>query len=110
AGAATLLVSMAVGLLNAVVATGIDPKLIAADPMRLVQAVVTGISFLGAGTIFRSRRGEPVEGLTTAATILLSGVIGVSVAVRQWLVAVGVTLLTLVVLRGLKWVEDRLHR
>lgn len=78
------------------------------DPIRIVEAIVTGISFLGAGTIFRRDRSEQVEGLTTAATILLCAAVGISVALRQFVLAVGVTLLALFVLRGLTAIEKRL--
>jgi putative Mg2+ transporter-C (MgtC) family protein len=61
--------------------------------------VVTGVAFLGAGTIFRHRDGESVEGLTTAASLLLVAAIGITVALRQLLLAVLVTILTLVLLR-----------
>jgi putative Mg2+ transporter-C (MgtC) family protein len=69
-----------------------------ADPIRVVQSIVVGISFLGAGTIIHGRRGG-VEGLTTAASILLTATIGMAVATRQLLLAVLVTLAALLVLR-----------
>jgi putative Mg2+ transporter-C (MgtC) family protein len=77
-----------------------------ADPMRIIGAIVTGISFLGAGTIFRNNKGEHVEGLTTAATIFFSASIGIAVAIEQFVLAVGVTILALIVLRGLRNVEQ----
>jgi putative Mg2+ transporter-C (MgtC) family protein len=107
AGASALFVGLADALMQSfVIETNTQ---INTDPIRIVEAVVTGISFLGAGTIFRSRRHEEVEGLTTAASILLSAGVGVSVAVRQFVVAVGVTLLALIVLRVLAMVEKRLE-
>lgn len=80
------------------------------DPIRIVEAIVTGISFLGAGTIFRRSSEEQVQGLTTAASILLCAAIGISVALRQFVLAVGVTLLALIVLRALTGVETWLSR
>ena len=106
AGASALLVGLADALMARYVSAG-NPQ-ITADPIRIVEAVVTGISFLGAGTIFRSKEGEQVEGLTTAASILLCSAIGISVAVRQFVIAVGVTLLALIVLRVLAIVEKRI--
>jgi putative Mg2+ transporter-C (MgtC) family protein len=41
--------------------------LIRFDPVRIVEAIMTGVSFLGAGTIFRRGQNDYVEGLTTAA-------------------------------------------
>jgi uncharacterized membrane protein YhiD involved in acid resistance len=72
------------------------------------SAVLTGVSFLGAGTIIRNQRdGGHVEGLTTAASLLLAAAIGVSVALAQFVVALGLTILILSVLRLLGYVENR---
>ena len=70
------------------------------DPIRIVEAIVAGVSFLGAGTIFVSGQNR-VRGLTTAASLLMVAGIGVTIAVEAWVVALGVTLLTLAVLRVL---------
>jgi putative Mg2+ transporter-C (MgtC) family protein len=108
AGAAALLVGLGDALLlrfNIASNEGIR-----SDPIRIVEAVVTGISFLGAGTIFRRSRSEQVEGLTTAASLLLSGAVGIAVALRQFVLAVGITLLALGVLRGLRYVEKMIER
>ena len=108
AGAAALLV----GLSDAVMARFLveGKTAVTADPLRIVEAIITGISFLGAGTIFRRSSSEQVQGLTTAASILLCAAVGISVALRQFVLAVGVTLLALIVLRGLTGVEKRLTR
>lgn len=71
------------------------------DPVRMIEAVVTGISFLGAGTIFVSRGSERVKGLTTAASILVTAAIGIAVSIEHYTLAVGVTLLIVIVLRAL---------
>lgn len=68
------------------------------DPMRMVEAIITGISFLGAGTIFRTQGQNYVEGLTTAASILFSSAIGICVALQQFLLAGGAALFGLMVL------------
>lgn len=88
--------------------TSAGEPLIRSDPLRIVQAIITGISFLGAGTIIRRHGMEHVEGLTTAATILLSSAMGISVAVNQIVLAVGVTVLALIVLRGIRILEQKL--
>jgi putative Mg2+ transporter-C (MgtC) family protein len=106
AGAAALLVGLADAMLRRF--AGDSSINASSDPIRIVEAIVTGISFLGAGTIFRRDRTEQVEGLTTAASILLCAAIGISVALRQFVLAVGVTLLALFVLRGLTTIEKRL--
>jgi putative Mg2+ transporter-C (MgtC) family protein len=77
------------------------------DPIRVVEAVVTGISFLGAGTIFVSKGRERVEGLTTAASILVTAAVGMMVGLHHYLLAAGITVLVFCVLRGLGYLKDR---
>ena len=60
---------------------------IAADPTRIIQGVVTGIGFLGAGVIMRE--GFHISGLTTAASSWASAVIGIMVGVGFYLAAMG---------------------
>jgi len=81
-----------------------------ADPIRLIQAIIIGISFICAGSIIRSPEPMEVEGLTTASTILLASVIGITVALHQTVLAVGVTGLTILVLRVLKRIEIWLYQ
>lgn len=71
-----------------------------ADPIRMVQAIVIGVSFLGAGTIFRSRENR-IVGLTTGASLLLVAGIGIAVGVGLLYLAIIVTIFGLLVLRGL---------
>jgi putative Mg2+ transporter-C (MgtC) family protein len=105
AGASALLV----GLRDVMIHTSRDDSInVVSDPIRIVEAIVTGVSFIGAGTIFRRSRSEQVQGLTTAATILMSSAVGICVAMGQKILAVGVTLLALIILRGLSPIEKRL--
>ncbi|NIV30278.1 MAG: MgtC/SapB family protein, partial [Anaerolineae bacterium] len=64
--------------------------------------------------IIRSRAGGQVEGLTTAATLLVAAAVGVCVALSQILLAVGITILVLITLRGLgfaeKWLVGKRER
>jgi putative Mg2+ transporter-C (MgtC) family protein len=73
--------------------------------------VITGVSFRGAGTIIRHRSDDQVEGLTTAASILLATALGICVALSRLALAVGVTILALITLRGVnvlaRWLERR---
>ena len=58
------------------------------DLSRVIQGVATGIGFLGAGTILKRAESEHIEGLTPAASICLTGAIGMSVGAGQlWLSA-----------------------
>lgn len=71
-----------------------------ADVARVAAGVVTGIGFIGAGVIFRGLRGSEghVVGLTTAASIWVTAAIGLAAGVGLYLVAVVVTILTVVTL------------
>jgi putative Mg2+ transporter-C (MgtC) family protein len=76
-------------------------SILRADPIRIVQAVVTGVAFLGAGTIFR-HGDNVVEGLTTGTSLLFVAGVGVAVAIGELLLASLVTLVGLVLLRALR--------
>lgn len=77
------------------------------DPARLAAQVVSGIGFLGAGTILQAR--GAIVGLTTAATLWTVMAIGLTVGAGQWVEAVGATALVTVVLVGLARVERWMH-
>jgi putative Mg2+ transporter-C (MgtC) family protein len=99
AGAATLLVALsdvAIKRFSVDLGTG----LVRSDPIRIIEAVITGISFLGAGTILRQKGSGHIEGLTTAASLLFVAALGICVALSQALLAIGVTALVLITLRG----------
>lgn len=98
AAAAALFVGVT-DLLLSQFANDTAPGILRADPIRVVEAIVTGVGFIGAGTIFRHRHSDAIEGLTTAASMLLVAAIGIAVAMRQLLLAAVVTILTLVLLR-----------
>jgi putative Mg2+ transporter-C (MgtC) family protein len=73
------------------------------DPVRVVEAVVTGVAFLGAGSIIRA--GASVHGVTTGATIWLVGAIGTACGAGLLGIGLAVTLLSLFVLVVLGWIE-----
>ncbi len=75
----------------------------AIDPGRIAAGVVTGIGFLGAGTIIRSREG--VKGLTTAASIWISSAIGLAVGCGYISAALMATLISYLSLSFLKKLE-----
>lgn len=84
----------------------LDHPDIALDPSRMAAQVVSGIGFLGAGTILL--RQEIVRGLTTAASLWAVAAIGLAVGGGLYLAAVSTTVLILVILMGLKPLERRL--
>jgi putative Mg2+ transporter-C (MgtC) family protein len=81
--------------------------LVHGDPTRVVAAIVSGVAFLGAGAIIR-HGDSPVYGLTTARTVLFTAAVGICVAARQLVLAVGATILALPTLRLLGMLEERL--
>jgi len=78
------------------------------DPSRVAAQIVTGIGFLGAGTIFL--RKDLVRGLTTAATIWTVAAIGMAAGTAQYFEAAFTTLLILGVLMVLKPIEKRFFK
>lgn len=71
------------------------------DPLRIIEAVVTGISFLGAGTIFVARDEGRVKGLTTAASIWVTAAVGMLVGLERYFLAAASTVLVFLVLHVL---------
>mgnify|MGYP001282631951 CR=1 FL=1 len=80
----------------------------AGDPGRIAAQIVSGIGFLGAGTILKS--GFSVRGLTTAACMWLVAAIGMCCAVGWLWQAVVVTVGMLLVLLTAKRIENKVHR
>ncbi|AZD85861.1 MULTISPECIES: MgtC/SapB family protein [Pseudomonas] len=83
-----------------------------ADAMsRVVQGVIAGIGFLGAGTILKGKQDEEghVKGLTTAAGLWMTAAIGVSVGVGRESTAVLSTLLALAVFSVMPWIVRKLE-
>lgn len=106
AGAAALLVCIGQLVIS-------DPRFgardeITMDPLRMVESVVAGVSFIGAGTIFAQRSEGAVVGITTAASLLMVAIVGVSVGFRYYALATGAAVLALLVLAVLQWMERRL--
>lgn len=78
----------------------------AGDPTRMASQIVTGIGFLGAGSIMRA--GETVTGLTSAATIWFMGAVGVLIGCDLPALGIGLTLAALLVVLALRALEFRL--
>ena len=76
------------------------------DTTRITAQIVSGIGFLGAGAILHG--GGAVVGLTTAATIWVVGAIGAAVGAGSYVDALGATALIMLVLVGLRPVEQKL--
>ena len=78
------------------------------DPARLAAQVISGIGFLGAGAILRF--GYNVKGLTTATSLWTMAIVGMTVGAGYYLIGVVATVLMLVVLSLLSFVENRFVR
>jgi len=76
------------------------------DPGRIAAGVITGIGFLGAGTIIR--QGAGVRGLTTAASLWVSAGIGLAIGSGFYSAGIFTAILVLVVLFILRRVEDKM--
>jgi len=77
------------------------------DPSRIAAQVVSGIGFLGAGAILA--RGEIVKGLTTAASIWTVAAVGLAVGGGLDLAASASTVIVLIILVGIKPLEEAYH-
>jgi len=70
------------------------------DLSRVIQGIVAGIGFLGAGAIVKNRGEDDVQGLTTAAGVWMTAAIGIACGLGRESTALLSTLLTLLVLGG----------
>lgn len=104
AGVSTFLVAMGHSLLTSYKGAEFA-GLIRADPFRIMGAIITGLSFVGAGTIIQNKREDRIEGLTTAASLLFVGAIGIGVALQKFYLSVGCTILILIVNRMIMKLE-----
>jgi putative Mg2+ transporter-C (MgtC) family protein len=77
------------------------------DPSRIAAQVVSGLGFLGAGAILL--RGEVIRGLTTAASVWAVAAIGLAVGGGLYVAASVATAIILVILAGIKPLEERYH-
>jgi putative Mg2+ transporter-C (MgtC) family protein len=71
--------------IGALVFSILSIKLFPSDPARVISNIVTGIGFLGAGTIFREK--DLVKGLTTAASLWATAAVGVAIALDEFVLA-----------------------
>ena len=79
-----------------------------ADPTRVLGQVVTGVGFLGAGVILA--RGGVVTGVTTAAVIWILAAIGATIGFGQFMAAIALSLLSVIVLVGVDVLEATFRR
>lgn len=80
------------------------------DPMRLFEAVMVGVAFIGGGAILKDERQNVVRNLTTATSLFFTATIGIAVAQRLFLLAMGMTGFVLIVNTVVRFLEHRYVR
>jgi len=89
-----------VGLASALAVMAVARGTIA-DASRVIQGIVTGIGFLGAGVIIRNETGKRVHGLTTAACVWLTACVGAACGIGEWrLIAVALPAVFILLVLG----------
>jgi len=78
------------------------------DPGRVAAQVVSGVGFLGAGAIMREDKGNGIKGITTAATIWMSAMIGLACGNGFYFGAILVTLCAIIILTILRRFESKI--
>jgi putative Mg2+ transporter-C (MgtC) family protein len=92
--AAALLISLGKSLASAFDGGKLEDA-VRTDPIRIIEAIIVGISFIGGGAILKMPNEAKVANLSSAASLLLSAGIGISVALHFYILSVGVTILIL---------------
>ncbi len=84
--------------------------LLQVDPVRLIEAVVACVGFVAAGTILRGSREDQVSGLTTASSLIMAAAIGIAVGISKYVIAIGVSVLCVLVLAVMRRLENGSRR
>lgn len=77
------------------------------DPSRIAAQVITGVGFIGCGAMIQTK--GAVRGLTTAAGIWITAIIGMAVGVGMYLCAIIATIISMVILVTIEWYEQTRH-
>jgi putative Mg2+ transporter-C (MgtC) family protein len=94
AGAGALLIGLSGALINKYAQQYASVQ---ADPARVLEAIIVGVSFIGAGTVLKSEKTHNVYYLTTAASILFAAAIGISVGIELYMLAISITILVVLI-------------
>jgi len=104
------LVGLATAMVVVLAAPSGDPTTISSEASRVIQGILTGIGFLGAGVIVRAEHQFRVRGLTSAACTWLTACFGIACGVGQWrIVAVALAIAFTLLFVGHR-LERWLHR
>jgi putative Mg2+ transporter-C (MgtC) family protein len=77
---------------------------------RVIQGIVTGIGFIGAGAILKLQEKREIEGLTTAAGIWMTAAIGIAAGLGRWGLALVSTVLTWITLSVIGKIETWMNQ
>ncbi len=104
------LVSLASALFTSISIDGLRQYIGTAgfDPSRIISNIIVGIGFIGAGAILR--RGDKVEGTTTAAGLWAVAAVGVTVGIGLYREALAVTVLIYTILQSLWLIEKKIRK
>jgi putative Mg2+ transporter-C (MgtC) family protein len=83
-----------------------NPDALSRVVQGIIQGVMAGISFIGAGVILRDAKARTVEGLTTAATVWVTAALGVACGLAAWRVTAVAVVLALLLLVVGRWLEN----
>jgi putative Mg2+ transporter-C (MgtC) family protein len=76
----------------------------------IIQGILTGVGFIGAGVILRDRQTHTVHGLTTAATVWVTAALGIACALAAWRIVLGGVVIAVLVLFLLQRIEAWIFR
>ncbi|MCD6183930.1 MAG: MgtC/SapB family protein [Thermovirga sp.] len=108
AGASTLFVLLGKVIIINYCTSIEQTSFVRGDPIRVIQAIVLGISFIGAGTILQYQERKTVIYLTSAASILFTAAVGICVALNLFLLAAGSVGIVLLINRGLRYFDKKI--
>lgn len=87
---------------------GDHPDALSRVVQGVLQGVLTGIGFIGAGVVLRDSKTSTIQGLTTAATVWVTAALGIACALAAWHLVIAGLALTLIILFGLGWLESKI--
>jgi putative Mg2+ transporter-C (MgtC) family protein len=92
--------------------TGLNeqPDAVSRVVQGVIQGVLTGIGFIGAGVVLHDRGSHVVHGLTTAATVFVTAALGIACGLAAWPIVIAGTALTVLILFAGKWVEGMFRK
>jgi putative Mg2+ transporter-C (MgtC) family protein len=86
---------------------GEHPDALSRVVQGVIQGIMTGISFIGAGVVLRDPRARTVEGLTTAASVWIAAALGIACGLGDWTTAAIGTVIAIMLLVVFEWFEAR---